>query len=158
MSADWNERLYVPWTWHAGLVVGTVLLGAEIAQALPPRPAVLALPFLALLALGEALFWRNGRTRVRIDAGTIEVGNWRLPLAQVRSVEPLQGRASTAALRRPDGTDYRLIRGWIHGLVRLEVDDPEDRPVWLFSTRSPEAVTAALVRARQAALPLTPER
>lgn len=153
MDSEWDERLTVPWTWHAGLLVATALLGAEVAQTLHSGPALLAVPFLAIAGFGELLLWRAGSSRVRIGAGTVQVGNWRLPLARVRSVEPLTGPAAVVALRTPEAGQYRLIRGWVTGAVRLEVDDPDDQPIWLFSTRRPQGFTAALVAARAATVP-----
>ena len=38
-----------------------------------------------------------------------------------------------------------LLRGWINPVVRIDIDDPQDpTPYWLFSTRKPEELVAAL--------------
>ncbi|MGO2081412.1 DUF3093 domain-containing protein [Glutamicibacter arilaitensis] len=43
------------------------------------------------------------------------------------------------------GLAYMLLRGWIDGVVRMEVIDERDTtPYWLTSTRRPEELAAAL--------------
>ena len=55
---------------------------------------------------------------------------------------------------RLDARAYLLIRGWIPGLVRVELDDPDDpTPYWLVSTRHPVRLAAALSRGRVGAPP-----
>ncbi len=53
------------------------------------------------------------------------------------------------ALRGPllDGRTHLCVRGWVDPVVVVGLGDPEDpTPTWLFSTRHPEAVVAALAR------------
>lgn len=148
----WRERLRVPIWWHLGLLGFVVVFGTELAQIMTAR-WLQASTYVVLLALGELLLWRAGHGLVRVTASRIQVGGWQLQLSQVRSVEPLTGPAGHAALREGSEDVYRYVRGWVHGLVRLEVDDPQDQPVWLFSSRDPHRLVGALVTAREQALP-----
>jgi hypothetical protein len=148
----WRERLRVPVWWHLGVVCFVAIFGTELAQIMTAR-WLQVLTYLILFALGELLLWRAGHGVVEVTDTRIRVGTWALPLAQIRSVEPLTGPAGYAALREGGEDVYRYVRGWVHGLVRLEVDDPEDVPVWLFSTRNPRALAGAVVRARERAVP-----
>jgi len=44
---------------------------------------------------------------------------------------------------------WLLIRGWIPGLVRIELDDETDpTPYWLISSRRPETLALAIQEAK----------
>jgi hypothetical protein len=148
----WNERMWAPWWWHVALVTLVALLGSELAQTFN-RPVLQVLSYLVLLGFGELLLWRSGRCRVRIDDEFLEVGNWRLELARVTSAEPLTGPGAASALHASDDGEYRQVRTWLKSMVRLEVDDPDDKPTWLFCSRRPAELVGALVAARAAAVP-----
>jgi hypothetical protein len=46
---------------------------------------------------------------------------------------------------RLDARAWLLLRGWIPGVVRVDLADPEDpTPYWIVSTRDPAALAAAL--------------
>ena len=59
-----------------------------------------------------------------------------------------------------DARAWLLIRGWVDGVVRVEVaDDRDPVPYWLVSTRRPDELVSALERVRpSAARPRTPGR
>lgn len=147
----YRERLRVPLWWHPLGVAVAVLLGAELAPALLRYPAVALAGVLGCVLLAEVSLWRVGWGLVEVADGRLRAGDLRLPVAAVSAVEVL-GRA---AARRPEvGGCYRFQRGWIGSALRVEVrDDPGEPPVWLVSTRHPDALLAALVAAREAAVP-----
>lgn len=144
----YDEKLRVPLWWHALAVAFSGLFGGQLAALWHGNLSAQALVYSVVLGVAEIFLWRLGQGRILLAAGSLQVGNWRLPLTQVRTAVPLDAGDTRAALRwRGDGA-YRYIRGWIATSVRLEVDDPDDAPVWLFSTRHPEVLTDALLRAR----------
>ncbi|MHB8340928.1 MAG: DUF3093 family protein [Mycobacteriales bacterium] len=144
----YDEKLRVPPWWHAVAVGFAALFGGQTAALFSGNLGAQAVVYFVVLLMVEVLLWWVSRGRIHLAGGALQVGNWRLPLAQVRTVVPLGAADTRQALRwRGDGA-YRYIRGWIATSVRLEVDDPEDAPVWLFSTRHPDALAAALLRAR----------
>ena len=59
-----------------------------------------------------------------------------------------------------DARAWLLIRGWVDGVVRVEVaDDRDPVPYWLVSTRRPAELVSALERVRPStARPRTPGR
>jgi len=71
-------------------------------------------------------------------------------LEVVGSVTGYRGdEASLERGRHLDARAWLLIRGWISPVVRVEVADETDpAPYWLVSTRQPDAVIDALVRAK----------
>lgn len=143
-TLPYRERLLPRW-WAWLLVLGLVAmlaiaygaaLGALVGWLVAGGTALLAVVLLVVTA-----------PEVRVDAGTLLVDDARLPVTSIASVEQVD-RAEIARLRGP-GADARLfvaLRPWSASdgvLVRL--DDPEDpHPAWLFTSRHPARVEAAL--------------
>lgn len=76
----------------------------------------------------------------------LRVGPAHIQRHNIGSVSAYSG--SHAVNARGPGLDARawlFLRGWINPVVRVDVNDPEDPvPYWLFSTRRPEELVAAL--------------
>ncbi|GAA4412354.1 DUF3093 domain-containing protein [Actinokineospora soli] len=138
------EHLYVTWYWWPLPLVAAGLLAAEVHMGYPGVRAWL--PYLVLVPLAVLLVWRAGRARVAVEDGELRVGDARLPLEFVGEVEVFPRERKRAALGpNLDPAAYLLHKGWVGPLVRVRVDDPADpTPYWLFSTRHPERVDAAL--------------
>jgi hypothetical protein len=92
------------------------------------------------------LIWRAGRAPVRVEDGELKVGQAHLPLEHVGTVEVFAAKDKRKVLGpRLDPTAYILHRGWVGPVVRVEVTDPQDpTPYWVFSTRHPKEIVAAL--------------
>jgi hypothetical protein len=90
---------------------------------------------------------------VEVTAELFAAGRARLPRVVVASVEAFEGAAATA--QRGTALDARawlLLRGWIPGVVRVQLDDPSDpTPYWLVSTRQPRKLAAALSSSAESA-------
>jgi hypothetical protein len=71
-----------------------------------------------------------------------------MPRSVVGSAQAFEGDEATAERGvRLDARAWLLLRGWIPGVVRVEVDDPQDpTPYWLVSSRRPETLAQALER------------
>ncbi len=87
---------------------------------------------------------------IAVDDGELMVGRAHVPVELLGEPETASGEE--ARLLRGPGlsrTAWHLLRPGIDGLVRVPVTDPHD-PVteWVFSTRTPDRVAAALRRAR----------
>lgn len=150
-AVHYRERLRVPLWWHPLGIAVAVLLGAELAPALLRYPAAALGAVVGCVVLVEVSLWRVGWGLVEIADGRLRAGELRLPVSAVSAVAVLE----PAAPRRPEAAGcYRFQRGWIGATLRVEVrDDPGEPPVWLISTRRPAALLAALVAAREAAVP-----
>lgn len=76
----------------------------------------------------------------------LRVGPAHIDRAHIGSVSAYSG--SHASNARGPGLDARAwlyLRGWINPVVRVDITDPDDpTPYWLFSTRRPEELVAAL--------------
>jgi hypothetical protein len=71
-----------------------------------------------------------------------------MPRSVVSRAQAFTGAEATAERGvRLDARAWLLLRGWIPGVVRVELDDPADpTPYWLVSTRNPDALAQALQR------------
>lgn len=76
----------------------------------------------------------------------LRVGPAHIDRAHIGAVSAYSG--SHASNARGPGLDARAwlyLRGWINPVVRIDIVDPQDpTPYWLFSTRHPEELVAAL--------------
>ena len=140
--ARYRERLSVPRWWHACTPVFGVMIGGEMV--LTDHPVIAGAVVGAVTLLAELFIWGLGRARIVVADGKIRVGTWRLPVGQVRRVAQLDRAEMREEQRRRDLTVYRCTAAWIPGGVLLDVDDPDDLPLWLVSTRNPEGLTQAL--------------
>lgn len=90
---------------------------------------------------------------VEVTETEFRAGRARLPIDVVGEVTAFRGDAAQLERgRHLDARAWLLIRGWISPVVKVQVvDETDPAPYWLVSTRQPDAVSAALMRAREAA-------
>lgn len=143
-AAEYRERLLPTW-WAWLLVLALVaMIAIAYGAALGATAGWLVAAGTALLAVG--LLWLTA-PEVAVTPEGLRVDDALLPLASVAGWEEVD-RDEIARLRGP-GSDARLfvaLRPWsASGGVLVRLDDPEDpHPAWLFSSRHPARVTAAL--------------
>lgn len=163
---SYAERLSV--AWWAWLVAPCLTAAAAVELTLgTPR---LTLPLIGVLVVASlALLVWGGRLLLAVDAavevpgfgaGTLLVDDARLPLSVVGGAVPL-----TVAERREllgqeaDPLAFVVLRPWIAGSVRIDVDDPADpTPYWVVSTRHPERLVEAITAAKLATADASPGR
>jgi len=106
-----------------------------------------------LLYAGCVIGLLLGSPVVEVTSSEFRAGRARLPLGVVGAVTGYRGdEAQLERGRRLDARAWLLIRGWISPVVKVDVADETDpAPYWLVSTRQPDAVIDALVRAKAAA-------
>ena len=116
--------VFLPISTTAGVVCAIVLYGAIVAILLVTTPAV------------------------EVDDALFTAGRARLPRSAIASATSFTG--AEAIEQRGTALDARawlLLRGWIPGVVKVQLDDPSDpTPYWLVSTRHPAELAAALKR------------
>ena len=81
----------------------------------------------------------------------LRVGKAHIDLEFVGSVSAYSGNYAVAA-RGPelDARAWIFLRGWVNPVVRVDITDPNDpTPYWLFSSRRPEELVAALRSSRK---------
>lgn len=143
-TTSYRERLWpAPWVFIAtGLVV--------------PASLLVFLPISLPVGVGVAIVLYGAIVGVLlVTTATIEVteaefraGRARMPRSVVGGVQAFEGEDAVAERGvRLDARAWLLLRGWIPGVVRVEVDDDADpTPYWLISSRRPEELAAALKR------------
>lgn len=149
MEPAFSERLYLAWWGWPLPLIGAALLAAEIHMGYSGVRAWL--PYAVMLPLAVLLLVAMGRARVRVTSGEdpeLWVGDAHLPLRFVGAVEVIGKQDKRKALGPElDPAAFTVHRGWVPGMVRIHLDDPDDpTPYWLISTRHPERL-ADLLRA-----------
>lgn len=142
------ERLSPPW-WAYPVVIAIAILVALESSFLAITLWGQAIVVAAFVVAGYLIVWRYGSKVVEVRDGYVRAGGWRLPIGQVRGVAVLDADKTRDESRRRDDDVYRCTRGWVHTSVMLEVDDPDDLPYWLVSTRHPYVLAAALADAAE---------
>ena len=138
----YRERLWAP----PVLYLATALvIPASLLVFLPI--SVLAGILVAIgMYLGVlVLLWVLAPT-IEVTETEFRAGRAHLPRALVGAVEGYEGAEATTQ-RGPalDARAWTLFRGYVRGVVKVEVEDPADpTPYWLVSVRNPSAVVAAL--------------
>jgi DUF3093 family protein len=114
--------VFLPISTIAGIVCAVVLYGAIVVTLLVTTPAV------------------------DVDDALFTAGRARLPRSAIASVAAFTGQEATAQRgTKLDARAWLLLRGWIPGLVKVQLDDPSDpTPYWLVSTRHPVELADAL--------------
>jgi Protein of unknown function (DUF3093) len=90
---------------------------------------------------------------VTVSETVVTAGRARLPLELAGEVTAHDGEdARQERGPRLDARAWLLIRGWVSGVVRIELlDDSDPVPYWIVSTRHPEALVEAIGTARSSA-------
>ena len=116
--------VFLPISAIAGVICAIVLYGAIVVTLLLTTPTI------------------------EITADLFAAGRASLPRTAVASAAAFEGtEASAERGTRLDARAWLLLRGWIPGVVRVELDDPSDpTPYWLVSSRQPTKLAAALAR------------
>lgn len=119
--------VFLPISTLAGVICAVVLYGAIVITLIVTTPAVV------------------------VTDDTFAAGRAHLPRTVVDAVEAFEGQEATAERGpRLDARAWLLLRGWIPGVVRVQLDDPSDpTPYWLVSTRQPRQLAAALGSAQR---------
>jgi hypothetical protein len=87
---------------------------------------------------------------IEVSVGELVAGRARVPVDLISAVTPFRGEEATMQRgRQLDARAWLLIRGWVSPIVKIELADQTDpTPYWIVSTRTPDALVAALMAAR----------
>jgi hypothetical protein len=138
----YRERLW-PAVWV--FVATALVIPASLLVFLPINQLVGVVVAIGLYGAIVALLIATTPT-IEVTATTFRAGRARLPVKFVAHVTPFTGADATEQ-RGPklDARAWLLLRGWLPGLVRVDLDDPSDpTPYWLVATRRPAELAAAL--------------
>ena len=140
----YRERLWpAPWVFFATALVIPASLLVFLPISLPTGVVVAVLLYGAIVGV---LLVTTPVIEVT-DAG-VRAGRARIEHRFVGGVQAFEGTDATAQRGvELDARAWLLLRGWITGVVRVGIVDPEDpTPYWLVSSRRPAELARALQR------------
>lgn len=138
----YREKLWPGW-WLWVVAVG---IGASVSIAFFPVGVLYGVIALVVgIALCVAALLATTPT-VEVSDEELRVGRARIAHQDLGRAAAHRGDAAREQLGPGfDARSYQCIRGWIDAVITVEVSDPQDpTPYWLFSTRHPQTLLAAL--------------
>ncbi|MAS55975.1 MAG: hypothetical protein CMJ44_15390 [Pimelobacter sp.] len=150
-TAAFRERLRVPFRWwlQGGLMVASFWIAMVVA--IPEAAAWgITAALMAMLATGLRSY---GGARIVVDDGWLQAGRAKIEVKFVGPVLALD-KAAAREVSGPlaDARAFLLLRPYVPGAVRIEIDDPGDpTPYWLVSSRHPAVLAAAIEQTRRTA-------
>jgi len=146
----YRERQWVPLYWWALAAFLVVLTALQLYQNRTIWWLIVPLILLSAIAAWILLSWSSTVVTVEQDPdGTrwLSVKSANLPHTVVSRSLAVPATAKRNAMgRQLDPAAFVVSHGWIHEMVMLVLDDPEDpTPYWLVSTRNPEKLLTAFL-------------
>ncbi|HTL41845.1 MAG TPA: DUF3093 domain-containing protein [Pseudolysinimonas sp.] len=138
----YRERLWPsPWVFLSTALV----IPASLLVFLPISPPLGVVAAVILYAAILVVLLATTAT-IEVTASTFRAGRAHIERRLISAVHAYQGADATAERGvRLDARAWLLVRGWIPGVVRVELADPEDpTPYWVVSSRRPDELAAAL--------------
>jgi len=130
--------------------LSTILIIPAALIVFLPISVAIGIVVAILLYLVVLCFLLFSSPLVEVSNGTLHAGPASLPVSVVRTAEAFTGEEATAERgRRLDARAWLMIRGWATGVVKVDLDDPNDpTPYWLVSSRRPNELADAINAAR----------
>jgi hypothetical protein len=138
----YRERLWpTPWVFIATALVIPASLLVFLPISLEAGVAVAAVLYAGIVVVLIAT-----TATIEVTPDGLRAGRARIERRFVGAATASDGPEATAERGvRLDARAWMLVRGWIPGVVRIEITDPEDpTPYWLVSSRRPEELARAL--------------
>lgn len=141
-SVRYVEKLWPAWwIWLSGVIIGgsfsTIFFPIGVTYGVIALIVGVAACAAALVAITP---------RIEITDQWLRVGRAQIEREHVGYVVAHRDGAAREQLGPGfDARSYQCIRGWINPVITAQITDEQDStPYWLFSTRQPEQVLAAL--------------
>jgi len=140
--APYIEKLRAPW-W---LWLVSYALCVAVGLALSPTNQVLFSIIAAVAAIIVTVLLVASAPSIIITPETLQVGRARIERRFLGEATGYVGDGARYERGRGlNGLAFMSFRGWVDPVVKVAIEDPNDStPYWLFSTRHPERVAAAL--------------
>jgi hypothetical protein len=153
LAKSWSDRgvTYREILWPNPFIYAAFFLELPIVTLLLAPfsiPAGITVASVIFIVITVAITFTS--PRIEIANGTLRVGKASIGLEYVGAASAFTG-AHAIAERGPnlDARAWTRFRAWIGPVVRLEIiDDADPTPYWLFSTRRPQQLVAALRSSR----------
>lgn len=138
----YRERLWPAWWIY---VATALVIPASLLVFLPISPIAGVVSAIVLYA-GIVVVLLVTTPVIEVDGRMLRVGRARIERGFLGAVSAHTGEDAFAERGpRLDARAWLALRGWVPGVVRIEIVDPADpTPYWLVSTRRPRELAAAL--------------
>lgn len=139
---QYRERLWPAWWMYlatALVIPASLLVFLPISQIAGVIVAVILYSAIVVVLLATSPV-------IEVTDGMLRVGRARIERSFVGSVTAHEKTDAVAERgTRLDARAYLVLRGWISGVVRIEIaDDDDPTPYWLVSTKRPEELADIL--------------
>ena len=138
----YRERLWPSW-WV--FLATALVIPASLLVFLPISPFAGIVAAIALYSAIVVVLLATSPV-IEVADGMLRVGRARIEQSFLGAATAHE-KADAVAERgtRLDARAYLVLRGWISGVVRVEITDPADpTPYWLISTKRPKELAAVL--------------
>ena len=142
----YHERLWPsPWVFVAAALVIPASLLVFLPINLLAGVIVASLLYAAIVIVLVAT-----SPIIEVSPGELVAGRARVPVHLIGQVTSFRGEEATLQRGRLlDARAWLLIRGWVSPVVKIDLADESDpTPYWIVSTRTPDALAAAIDKAR----------
>ena len=141
-EALYRERLY-PAAWV--FLATALVIPAGLLVFLPINPTIGVFVAVGMYVVILVVLLATTPT-VEVTDATFTAGRARIPRTLVGKATAFEASEATAERGvRLDARAWLLLRGWIPGIVRVQLTDPDDpTPYWLVASRNPEKLAEAL--------------
>ncbi len=141
-SVLYSEKLWPSastWIWP-------IIIAITAGVAVAPINTILGWGVGAAMLIALVVIFLVRVPTIEITDSTVTVGRASIERQFIGEVVGYRGEeAFKQRGQKLHGLAYMLLRGWLDGVVKMEVTDERDTtPYWLTSTRRPEELTAAL--------------
>ncbi|ANE04186.1 DUF3093 domain-containing protein [Corynebacterium crudilactis] len=150
VTTIYRERQWVPWYWWLAMAFVVALLTAQFG--LNRNEYWIYIPGVLLSIIGAWVLISMSNTVIAVEQdadGTrwLIAGQANLPSDVVARSLAVPATAKRNAMgRQLDPAAFVVSHGWVHEMVMLVLDDPEDStPYWLVGSKDPEALLRAFV-------------
>ena len=143
----YRERVW-PSLWM--FLAGVLVVPAAIL-VFAPINLVLGIMLGVAIFVGYVVFLVSSSPTIEVTNDQLQVGSARIPLRYTGEITPYGTRDTARAAAGPqlDARAWLCLRGWVATSARVDITDSSDPvPYWLFSTRHPDDVRAAVEAAR----------
>ncbi|WP_233555871.1 DUF3093 domain-containing protein [Galactobacter caseinivorans] len=139
---SYTEKLRAPW-WLWLVVAG---ISIAIGLALSPTNPVLCGILIAVAFIIAVVLLTVSAPTIAVNEQTLSVGRASIERQFLGEVTGHRGESARYERGRGlHGLAFMCFRGWVDPVVKVIITDPRDEtPYWLFSTRRPEELIAAL--------------
>jgi hypothetical protein len=142
--STYRERLWpAPWVFIATALVVPASLLVFLPISLPVGMVVAVGLYGAIVVVLIAT-----TATIEVTEDGFRAGRAHIDPTYIGAVQAFEGQDAVAQRGvELDARAWLLLRGWISGVVRVEIEDPQDpTPYWLVSSRRPAELAKALTR------------